>query len=214
MANPSIRTTGPFAALNQPNDIFDPGEVTADPAVVCGIDEAGRGPLAGPVTAGAVILGPDFPCAVLNDSKRLSPAARFKAAAVIRKHALSYALGWAWPEEIDRYNIHCASLLAMERALRALGVKPELVLVDGKFTPRSPVPCRAVVKGDASIPVIMAASIIAKTGRDVWMERYARLEPGYGFEVHKGYPTAGHRKAVARLGLSPIHRRSFRIALS
>ncbi len=214
MANPSIPTTGSFTALSRTSEGSDPGDAAVNPAVVCGIDEAGRGPLAGPVTAGAVILCPDFPLTVLNDSKRLSPASRAKAAAVIREQALCSALGWAWPEEIDRYNIHCASLLAMERALRALGGRPELVLVDGKFTPRSQISCRAVIKGDATVPAIMAASILAKTSRDLWMERYARIEPGYGFEVHKGYPTAGHRESVVRLGLSAIHRRSFRIASS
>ena len=180
--------------------------------IVCGIDEAGRGPLAGPVTAAAVILGAGFPVHILNDSKKLTPLAREEAAAVIREQAAAHAIAWAWSEEIDSHNIHFATLLAMERALRGLNAEPDLVLVDGKFTPECQVACRAVVKGDTKIPEIMAASIIAKTGRDLWMEQCARIYPGYGFEENKGYPTLRHREAVYRLGLSPIHRRSFRMS--
>jgi ribonuclease HII len=179
---------------------------------VCGIDEAGRGPLAGPVTAGAVILGDGFPVEGLDDSKALSPARRERAARVIRERAAAYAIGWAWPEEIDRYNIHCATLLAMGRALRQLGVTPDMVYVDGKFVPNATVPCRAVVRGDTLIPEIMAASIMAKTARDLWMIRYSRIEPAYRFDVHKGYPTPLHRELVKRLGPSPIHRRSFKVS--
>jgi ribonuclease HII len=179
---------------------------------LCGVDEAGRGPLAGPVTAGAVILGEGFPSDILADSKTLTARRRGRAATVIREKAVAWAAGWAWPEEIDRYNIHCATLLAMARALRALPVEPGLVLVDGLFAPPSLAPCRAIVKGDALVPEIMAASIIAKTARDLWMERYGRIEPEYKFEVHKGYPTPEHRELVKRLGPSPIHRRSFRIS--
>jgi ribonuclease HII len=179
---------------------------------VCGIDEAGRGPLAGPVTAGAVILCPGFPIGILNDSKKLSPAKREAAAVVIRERASAWSLGWASPEEIDLLNIHHATLLAMRRALEALAVRPGLVLVDGKFTPECDLACRAVVRGDATVPEIMAASIIAKTARDRWMVDYARRDGRYGFEVHKGYPTAAHRRAVEQFGLSPIHRRSFRVS--
>jgi ribonuclease HII len=180
--------------------------------VICGIDEAGRGPLAGPVTAGAVILGAGFPVEILADSKALSPDRRERAARIIRERARAFAVGWAWPEEIDRYNIHCATLLAMARAVRDLGMAPELAYVDGKFAPAVNVPCRTVVKGDTMIPEIMAASIIAKTARDRWMVRYGRIEPAYLFEVHKGYPTAVHRELVKKLGPSAIHRRSFRIS--
>jgi ribonuclease HII len=212
--NRSTRTTGSSIVSIRPNNSRVLGIGMEGDKVICGIDEAGRGPLAGPVAAGAVILGPGFPINILNDSKKMSPAARQRAAAVIRGQAACFAIGWAWPEEIDAYNIHCATLLAMRRALRAMTVRPDLVVVDGKFTPVCDIPARAVVKGDTSVPEIMAASIIAKTGRDLWMERYARIESGYGFDVHKGYPTAAHRAVVARVGLSPIHRRSFRISSS
>ena len=179
--------------------------------IVCGIDDAGRGPLAGPVTAAAVILPADFPRAILADSKALSPSRREAAALVIRDRATAWAVGWATPEEIDRVNIHHATLLAMRRAVEGLGVRPTQLLVDGLFVPDAGVPGRAVVRGDATVPEIMAASILAKTARDAWMTDYAVREPGYGFEKHKGYPTAEHRAAIARLGPCPIHRRSFRL---
>ncbi len=179
--------------------------------IVCGIDEAGRGPLAGPVTAAAVILPPDFPAGLLADSKVLSAARREAAAAVIRERALGWGLGWASSAEIDGLNIHRATLLAMRRAVEALGVRPTLLLVDGLFVPDAGIPGRAIVRGDATVPEIMAASIIAKTARDAWMVEYAEKSPGYGFEKHKGYPTREHREAIARLGPCPIHRRSFRL---
>lgn len=182
--------------------------------LVCGIDEAGRGPIAGPVTAAAVILPADFPVACLRDSKRMSPAQRERAAALLRRQALAWATGWAWPEEIDCLNIHRATLEAMRRAVRGLGLRPQLALVDGKYTPQLGFPCRACVRGDASIPAIMAASIIAKTERDRWMTRYARIEPQYGFERHKGYPTRLHRERIRLLGPSAIQRKSFRISFS
>jgi ribonuclease HII len=179
--------------------------------IVCGIDEAGRGPLAGPVTAAAVILPPDFPTGILADSKVLSPARREEAGRVIRDRASAWAVGWASAEEIDRLNIHHATLLAMRRAVAGLAVHPSLLLVDGLFVPDAGVPGRAVVRGDATVPEIMAASIIAKTSRDAWMAAYGKREPGYGFERHKGYPTREHRAAIARLGPCAIHRRSFRL---
>jgi ribonuclease HII len=178
--------------------------------LVCGIDEAGRGPLAGPVTAAAVILPEGFPLQILNDSKRMTPAARERVSRIIRERALGCSTGWAWPGEIDRLNIHRATLLAMQRAVCGLKVAPEEILVDGRFVPNVPYPCRAVVKGDASIAVIMAASIVAKTARDRWMVRYARIELSWRFDRHKGYPTAQHRQDLKRYGLSSIHRRSFR----
>ncbi len=181
--------------------------------LVCGVDEAGRGPLAGPVTAGAVILPDAFPLEVLADSKALGPEARLRAAVLIRARAV-WSVGWAWPEEIDKLNIHNATLLAMCRAVRGLRIKPDLLLVDGLFTPNLEIPRTAIVKGDAKVPQIMAASIIAKTARDAWMERYARIEPGYGFERHKGYPTKEHRRLLASLGASAIHRKSFRFTSS
>jgi len=179
--------------------------------IVCGIDEAGRGPLAGPVTAAAVILPADFPREILADSKAISAARRRAAAAVIRERAVAWAVGWATSEEIDALNIHRATLLAMRRAVEALAVRPSRLLVDGLFVPEAGVPGRAVVRGDATVPEIMAASIIAKTTRDAWMVEYAKREPGYGFEKHKGYPSREHRAAITRLGPCAIHRRSFRL---
>jgi ribonuclease HII len=181
-------------------------------SMVCGIDEAGRGPLAGPVTAAAVILPAGFPLELLADSKVLTPARRTRSAAIIRAKAVAWAVGWAWPEEIDRINIHHATLLAMTRAVLGLSRKPELLLVDGLFTPVIDIPRRAIVKGDATVPQIMAASILAKTARDTWMDRYSRIEPGYGFDRHKGYPTKEHRRTIERLGPSAIHRWSFRVS--
>ena len=180
------------------------------PALRCGIDEAGRGPLAGPVTAAAVVLPPGFPTACLNDSKQLTAEERAAAAATIREQATAWATGWCCAEEIDRINIHRASLLAMWRALRALGVQPDEVLIDGRFRLPLAVRCKAVVKGDTLVPEIMAASIIAKTERDRFMTRYARIEPAWRFHEHKGYATPSHRFLVRLHGRSPIHRHSFR----
>lgn len=186
---------------------------------VCGIDEAGRGPIAGPVTAAAVILpgGPrrreaNALFAALGDSKSLTPAERTRAAALIKKHAVAWAFGWSWPEEIDRLNIHRATLLAMNRALSGIYPLPDLVVVDGLFVPDCSLKAKAVVRGDQKIQAIMAASILAKTERDLWMIAYSEINTCYGFEHHKGYPTQAHRTQVKRYGLSPIHRRSFRIS--
>jgi len=182
--------------------------------LVCGVDEAGRGPIAGPVAAAAVILPPDFPGGILADSKALSEKRRESAAATIRARAVAWAVGWATHEEIDSLNIHKATLLAMRRAVESLAVRPTRVLVDGLFCPETGIPSTAIVKGDGKVPQIMAASIIAKTARDAWMKEYSRVEPAYGFEKHKGYPTVQHRAAVLRIGPSRIHRRSFRISPS
>jgi ribonuclease HII len=179
---------------------------------VCGVDEAGRGPIAGPVVAAAVILPPGVPDGILADSKALSPKRRASAASVIRARAVAWAVGWASHEESDALNIHRATLLAMRRAIEALAVRPGRVLVDGLFCPDTGIPSTAVVRGDATLPPIMAASIIAKTARDAWMEEYARVEPEYGFESHKGYPTLQHRRAVLQIGPSRIQRRSFRVS--
>jgi ribonuclease HII len=178
---------------------------------LCGIDEAGRGPIAGPVTAAAVILPSGFDRSPLTDSKRLSPPVRTRIALSLLYGRASIGVGWAWPEEIDRLNIHHAALLAMRRAFDELPDLPDMVRVDGKFVPDLPVPAEAVVKGDLTVPEISAASIIAKVVRDLWMARYARIEPAWGFEQHKGYPTELHLGRCAEYGLSPIHRRSFRI---
>ena len=180
-------------------------------ARICGIDEAGRGPLAGPVTAAAVILPKEFPLDLLDDSKKLSPARREKALTIILDGRADVGIGWAWPEEIDRLNIHHATLLAMQRALSELKTAPSLVLVDGKFTPPCEFPSQAIVGGDRSVPQIQAASIVAKVVRDRWMVRYSWIERDYLFEKHKGYPTREHRMLCRQFGLSPIHRKSFRI---
>ena len=188
---------------------------------MCGIDEAGRGPLAGPVAAAAVILPAGLSArraagslfAALGDSKTLNLEQRTRAAALIREHALAWSLGWCWPEEIDRLNIHRATLLAMNRALSGIYPLPDLVVVDGLFVPDCSIKARALVRGDQKVQAIMAASILAKTERDLWMVAYAKIEPRYGFESHKGYPTSEHRRRVKSYGLSPIHRRSFRISV-
>ncbi|WP_319561923.1 ribonuclease HII [Marispirochaeta sp.] len=179
--------------------------------MICGIDEAGRGPIAGPVSAAAVILPHGFPREILKDSKRMSPSAREAAFARMLAMDVPFGIGWSWPEEIDRENIHKASLLAMSRAFDALRYKPDEVIVDGLHIPRLPVPARALVKADTKIPEVMAASIAAKVVRDRWMIRYSWFEPKYGYEKHKGYPTQAHREVCLRLGPSPIQRLSFRV---
>jgi ribonuclease HII len=184
---------------------------------VCGIDEAGRGPLAGPVSAGAVVLPDGFPLDALDDSKALSAARREEAYSLIVEGALAWSVAWAYPCEIDELNILGATMLAMRRAYvdvaaalaRAGGSAPEAVYVDGNRLPELGRPCQAVVKGDAIVPAIMAASILAKVARDRAMERYDWLYPEYGYARHKGYPTAAHREACRRLGPSPIQRMSF-----
>lgn len=180
---------------------------------VCGIDEAGRGPLAGPVYAAAAVLPADFPIDILDDSKALSAARREAAFAVILRDAVAWAIDWSTPTEIDDFNILEASLLAMRRAYAAcitlLGRPPASVYVDGNRDPRLGRTASPVVKGDAIIPAIMAASILAKVARDRAMERFDWLYPEYGYAKHKGYPTAAHREICRRLGPSPIQRMSF-----
>jgi ribonuclease HII len=175
----------------------------------CGVDEVGRGPLAGPVVVAAVILDENRPVAGLADSKRLTGRRREALDAEIRACAVAWAFGRAEPEEIDRINILQATLRAMERAVSGLGVTPGRVLVDGNRLPRLSVPARAVVGGDGTVPCISAASILAKVARDAEMCRMAERYPGYGFERHKGYPTVAHLQAMERLGVTEIHRRSF-----
>jgi len=179
------------------------------PLLTAGVDEAGRGPLAGPVVAAAVILDPAAPIAGLRDSKRLSHARRVALADLIRERALAWSLGIAGPEEIDRINILQATHAAMSRAVAGLDPAPELVLVDGNRLPALAVASRAVVGGDDLVAAISAASILAKVERDGRMIALAQLYPGYGFDRHKGYPTAAHRRALSELGPSPEHRRSF-----
>ncbi len=177
---------------------------------VCGVDEAGRGPLAGPVTAAAVILSPGFPVELLRDSKRLSAVQRERLVPVITSGASSWGIGWASHVEVDRLDILRASHLAMRRAVDALSTIPDLAIVDGSALPDLGVTARAVVRADATVAPVMAASILAKVARDRWMCAYAPFEPAYEFERHKGYPTERHRALLRRLGPSVIHRRSFR----
>jgi ribonuclease HII len=205
--------------------------------MICGIDEAGRGPLAGPVCAAAVILPDDFPAGLLNDSKKLTAARREEARRVICAAALAWGVGWAAHTEIDEINILRASLLAMRRAFDAMAGgnlsqsewparitaetpfgrppaawPPDLrAVVDGLHTPDIPVPCEALVKADAAVREVMAASILAKTARDQLMDYYDGLYPVYGYGRHKGYPTREHRELVLRHGPSPIQRQSFRV---
>jgi ribonuclease HII len=216
--------------------------------MLCGIDEAGRGPLAGPVCAAAVILPADFPVNLLDDSKKLSRKQREDARGVIVENALAWGVGWATHIEIDSINILQASLLAMRRAFDRIltsvpkgeagqwpvkleketpfglpflheDIPPGLeAVVDGKHAPELLVrgllvPCKTLVKADTSVPEVMAASILAKTARDQLMDYYSKLYPQYGYERHKGYPTAEHRKLVLKFGPSPIQRKSFRIQL-
>jgi ribonuclease HII len=181
--------------------------LTAD--VVAGVDEVGRGPLAGPVVAAAVILHPERPIEGLADSKKLSEKRRDVLDPIIREQALCWSLGRAEPEEIDRINILQASLLAMQRAVAALSTQPELALVDGNKAPKLPCQIRTIVGGDASEPAISAASIIAKVARDKEMVELDLRYPGYGLARHKGYPTKQHLQALQRLGVSEIHRCSF-----
>lgn len=181
---------------------------------ICGVDEAGRGPLAGPVTAAAVILPDRFPLHLLNDSKKLTAQQRSDADLAIRKTAASWAVGWVWPAEIDVINIHRAALMAMQRAVFGLHAQPDVVLVDGRFAPGLPYPANAIIGGDTRVKAIQAASILAKVARDRWMTLYSGVDPRFGFEHHKGYPTKDHRRAIARHGPSAIHRLSFRLTAS
>lgn len=177
--------------------------------IICGVDEAGRGPLAGPVYAAAVILDDERPIDDLADSKKLSASARTHLARLIRKRAKAWAVCWASVAEIDTLNILQASLLAMRRAVESLGVAPSEVWVDGNRCPPLAWPTRAVIGGDAIVAEISAASILAKVGRDAEMMRLHRRFPQYGFDKHKGYPTAQHLRALRSHGVCPVHRRSF-----
>ena len=184
-------------------------ELIVPPGLVCGIDEAGRGPLAGPVVAAAVILDPARPIPGLNDSKKLSERKRELLAVLIRERALAWAVAEATVEEIDRLNILHATMLAMQRAVAGLKVRPDSALVDGNRRPKLDMPAEAVVKGDGKIASIAAASILAKTVRDAGMLALHARYPQYGFASHMGYPTAAHYAALETHGASPVHRRSF-----
>ena len=181
---------------------------------LAGVDEAGRGPLAGPVVAAAVILNPRRPIRGLADSKVLEPGERERLAVLIRERALAWSVAWADREEIDAINILQATLLAMRRALFGLRICPDAIQFDGNICPSlagllPQCPAVAVVDGDALVPQISAASIIAKTFRDAWMRRFHELYPHYGFASHKGYGTPEHHEALARHGICDLHRRSF-----
>lgn len=181
-----------------------------DVMLVCGVDEVGRGPLIGAVVTAAVILDPQQPIAGLTDSKKLSEKRRTELAVQIKQQALCWALGRAEPHEIDELNILHATMLAMRRAVAALNIKPDWVLVDGNRSPDFGVPATAVVKGDLLVPEISAASILAKVARDDEMQLLHQAHPQFGFADHKGYPTAAHLAAIARHGVLPQHRRSFK----
>ena len=179
------------------------------PGLVAGVDEAGRGPWAGPVVAAAVILDDQRPIAGLADSKKLSPARREALFDEIRAHALCFSIAEASVEEIDRLNILQATLLAMRRAVQGLRLKPVMVLVDGNRLPVLDVPAEAIVKGDARVQAISAASILAKVHRDRWCAQLHERYPQYGFAGHKGYGTAAHMAALRAHGACPEHRRTF-----
>lgn len=181
--------------------------------LICGVDEAGRGPLAGAVYAAAVILDPERPIIGLADSKKLSEKKRDALAIEIKQHALAWAIASSSVDEIDRINILQASMLAMQRAIVAMqvqfGVTPDLVQVDGNKCPQMTLPCEAIIKGDSKVQAISAASILAKTARDSELYALDKQYPLYGFSQHKGYPTVLHLSLLQQHGVSPVHRRSF-----
>jgi ribonuclease HII len=177
--------------------------------LLCGVDEAGRGPLAGPVCAAAVILPKELVIPGLNDSKKLSDKRRRELYDIITQQAVSYGIAFATAEEIDEINILQATFLAMERAMAQLDPKPELALIDGNRAKDFGLPVQTIVKGDSLSASIAAASILAKVTRDRYMEELAEQYPRYGFEVHKGYPTKRHYAAIAEFGPCPAHRRTF-----
>ena len=178
--------------------------------LICGVDEAGRGPWAGPVTASAVILHPDRPILGLTDSKKISEKKRIALDPEIKLKAAYWCVAHAEPDEIDTLNIREATFLAMQRAIAGLGRVPERILIDGNALPSHlPAPAEAIIKGDLKDPAISAASILAKTERDRLMQAYCEQYPGYGFAGHKGYGTAAHAEALRQFGPCSIHRMSF-----
>ena len=177
--------------------------------LVAGVDEVGRGPLCGAVVTAAVILDPNRPILGLNDSKKLTEARREKLYDEICEKALSWHIARAEVEEIDALNILHATMLAMQRAVEGLHITPKMAMIDGNRCPKLTMPSEAVVKGDSKVPAIAAASILAKVSRDREMAAFELIYPGYGIGGHKGYPTPVHLEALARLGPTPIHRRSF-----
>ena len=177
--------------------------------IVCGVDEAGRGPLAGPVFAAAVILHPDRPIDGLRDSKKLTAERREELAPLIRQHALAWAIAECSHEEIDAINILQATMLAMRRAVEALATIPTIALIDGNRSPVMSIRCHPIVEGDDKVHAISAASILAKTARDAALVSLHQLYPQYGFDQHKGYSTAMHMERLREHGPCPVHRRSF-----
>lgn len=177
--------------------------------IICGVDEAGRGPLAGPVCAAAVILPPHLQIPGLTDSKKLTDKKRRELFPIIQEQAVAYGIGFASEKEIDEINILQATFLAMERALSGLSVKPELVLIDGNREKDFGLPVKTVVKGDSLSANIAAASILAKVSRDDVMLKMEEAYPGYGFAIHKGYGTKAHYEALREYGSCPIHRTTF-----
>ena len=177
--------------------------------IIAGVDEAGRGPLAGPVVAAAVILNPKHPIPDLNDSKKLTAAERERLFIEIRQHALVWSVARGRVSEIDSVNILQATFLAMQRAVQQLKLTPELILIDGNACPKLSIPAEAIVSGDLLEPAISAASIVAKVLRDRWMCYLDKKYPQYGFARHKGYPTPEHLEALRKNGPTRIHRRSF-----
>ncbi|PCJ30799.1 MAG: ribonuclease HII [Gammaproteobacteria bacterium] len=177
---------------------------------IAGIDEVGRGPLAGPVVTAAVILDPNKPIEGLNDSKKLTEKRREQLVPLIKENALAWSLGRAEVEEIDEINILQATLLAMKRAVEGLDIQPDHALVDGNKAPDLACSVTTIIKGDQSEPAIAAASILAKVARDNEMKQMDKQYPGYGFAQHKGYPTKQHQQALLDLGVTAIHRRSFK----
>lgn len=190
---------------------MDQSQVSCQPTaeLLAGVDEAGRGPLAGAVVAAAVILDPALPIEGLADSKKLAPKRRQQLAALIKAQAIAWAVGRAEVEEIDELNILQASLVAMQRAVSGLRIRPQQILVDGPHCPAMPCPAKGVVRGDATVAAISAASIIAKVTRDEEMVLLDAKYPGYGLAQHKGYPSKAHIQALERLGVSPIHRKTY-----
>jgi ribonuclease HII len=177
--------------------------------LICGVDEAGRGPLAGPVYAAAVILNPNRPILGLDDSKKLSEKKRDALSIEIKQHALAWAIACCSVEEIDRINILQASMLAMKRAVEKLHILADKVLIDGNRCPNIDLPCEAIVQGDSKVEAISAASILAKTARDAYLYELHIQYPQYGFAQHKGYPTPYHLEMLTLHGASPIHRTTY-----
>ena len=196
------------ASSTLPLPLFDE-DYASGVTLFCGADEAGRGPIAGPVFAAAVILDPDHPIAGLKDSKKLSEHRRDELALEIKQYARAWAIAECSIEEIDELNILHASMLAMKRAIESLAIRPELALIDGNRCPKLAIAAKAIVKGDDKVPAISAASILAKTARDAVMLDLHRQYPEYGFDRHKGYPTAYHLEQLSIHGVSPVHRKTY-----